>query len=79
MTKDLPAFSLSQWEFLAALYAFQEPTGIDVIGEMVPLPPGPFLDLLDETERLGWLQRQDKNVVELVRDLPARLCRTLGR
>ncbi len=79
MTKDLPTFSPSQWEFLAALYVFQEPTGIDVIGEMVPLPPGPFLELLDETERLGWLQRQDKSVVELVRNLPTHVRRTLGK
>ena len=77
MTKGLPAFSSSQWEFLAALHAFQGPTGMDVIGELVPLPPGPFLELLNETERLGWLQRRDKSAVELVRELPAPARRTL--
>ncbi len=77
MTKGLPAFSSSPWEFLAALHAFQGPTGMDVIGELVPLPPGPFLELLNETERLGWLQRRDKSAIELIRELPAPARRTL--
>jgi transcriptional regulator with GAF, ATPase, and Fis domain/Tfp pilus assembly protein PilF len=77
MKKGLPAFSPSQWEFLAALYTLQEPTGLDVVGELAPLPPGPFLELLEEAESLGWIRKRDKGVVELIQDLPAQVRRTL--
>ena len=77
MTKGLPEFSRSQWEFLAVLYLFRQPTRIDLIGELVPLLPGPFLELLNESERLGWLQRRAQGAVELVRDLPVQVRRTL--
>jgi transcriptional regulator with GAF, ATPase, and Fis domain/Tfp pilus assembly protein PilF len=77
MTTGLPEFSTSQWEFLAVLHLFRQPTRIDLIGELVPLPPGPFLELLNESERLGWLQRRDEDAVELVRDLPDAVIRTL--
>ncbi len=63
-------FSDSQWQFLAVLEALGEPVPIDLPGTVVPLPPGPMIDLLNRGEGLGLITRSGTDVFGLAVDLP---------
>jgi transcriptional regulator with GAF, ATPase, and Fis domain/tetratricopeptide (TPR) repeat protein len=65
MTNAPPQFSQMQWEFLATLNALGSPAPIDVIGELVPLTPGPLFDLIRRAEQLRILQKTDGDIFEL--------------
>jgi len=74
-----PEFSQEQWEFLAALEALQAPTSIQVLGELVPVPPGPLFDLLNRAKPLGWITQQDDQHFCIGKDLSEAARRTLER
>ena len=63
-------FSGKQWEFLAALKALDQPVHIDLLGELVPLPPGPFVDLIRRSRDLGWLKMTAPDTYALSGSLP---------
>ena len=52
MTKPLANLSEEQWEFLAVLDAFGCPVPIDIAGQLAPLLPGPFFELIEENDHL---------------------------
>ena len=58
MEAALPEFTQEQWEFLALLDFFGAPVSVDLIGTLAPLPPGPFLDLIQKGEELGLIRRE---------------------
>lgn len=63
-------FSPEQWQFLALLEFFGAPVSVDLIGTLVPLPPGPFLDLIQRGEELGLIRRVGSAKLTLSSDLP---------
>ncbi|MBN1106241.1 MAG: sigma-54-dependent Fis family transcriptional regulator [Deltaproteobacteria bacterium] len=73
MPQDTPKFSQEQWEFLAAIEALGQPVHIRVAGELVPLKPGPFLQLIRTAKALGWLEETEADTYCLSRDLPERI------
>jgi transcriptional regulator with GAF, ATPase, and Fis domain/tetratricopeptide (TPR) repeat protein len=73
MSKLAPVFSKEQWEFLAAIEALGQPVHISVAGELVPLNPGPFLELIRQAKRVGWLEQTEPDTYRLSADLPERI------
>ena len=65
-----PNFSDDQWAFLAALEALGSNVSIQLIGDLVPLPPGPLFDLLGQTEKNGILEKAEGDRLILAQDLP---------
>ncbi len=49
--------SKEQWLFLAVIAAFESPVSVDFAGRLVPLFPGPLIDLLEKTESGGWIKK----------------------
>lgn len=72
-----PQFSPEQWEFLALLEFFGAPTSVDLIGTLAPLPPGPFLDLMQRGEELGLIRRDGPTKLILSSDLPKHIAAKL--
>ena len=58
---DQLILSQEQWLFLAVVEAFGEPVSVDLAGKLVPLLPGPLLDLLGKVDSRGWVKRADRN------------------
>ena len=92
MRAEIDDFTKKQWEFLATLYALGQAVHINLIGELVPLPPGPFLDLLRRAQKQGLLIQTEADTYCLSQDLskaveeelnrinsPARLAKLLKR
>jgi transcriptional regulator with GAF, ATPase, and Fis domain len=79
MTPKIPDFSEQQWLFVATLRALGQPVHINLIGELVPLPPGPFLDLIRRTQQLAWLEQTAPDTYRLTGDLPAAVEDKLAR
>ncbi|MBU2551558.1 MAG: sigma 54-interacting transcriptional regulator [Proteobacteria bacterium] len=76
-----PDWDLSdeQWQFLAALEALGQAVHIGLVGELVPLPPGPFIELIRFAGDGGWIEQTDPDVYRLSPDLPAAVRRRLSR
>ncbi|MFO7963515.1 MAG: sigma 54-interacting transcriptional regulator [Desulfobacterales bacterium] len=70
-------FTPGQWEFISIIKAFDEAVPINVLGELVPLPPGEFLDLLKKIERIDWFHRLDNDCFDLDAELPKRVAEEL--
>ncbi len=67
---NLPVFSPEQWSFLAVLEALGEPVSPDVAGTLVPLPPGPLLDLMRRGQDLRLLRQNEAGALLLDREAP---------
>jgi transcriptional regulator with GAF, ATPase, and Fis domain/tetratricopeptide (TPR) repeat protein len=70
MENALPDFTREQWEFLALLDFFDAPVSVDLIGTLAPLPPGPFLDLIQKGEELSLIRREGSESFGLSSDVP---------
>ena len=78
MSERLPKLSAAQWDFLAVFEAFEQPVSVGLAGELAPLAPGPFLDLLRQADDGGWLTRTGADTYRPARDLAAPLRRKLS-
>ncbi len=79
MKNKMPEFSNDQWSFLAGLQALGQPVHVSLIGELVPLSPGPFLDLLRRAGELGWLVQTEPDTYRLSRKMPSAAKQKLDR
>ena len=70
MTKGNSGLRPEQWEFLAVFEALDFPTGVDLVGELVPLSPGLFLEVLKLARVSGWLKQTAPDTYRLAKDLP---------
>ena len=71
MPDSFPDFTPLQWEFLSALEAFSEPVTIEIIGTLVPLPPGQFLDFIRKCETNDWIHQSENDLFSLSDELPS--------
>lgn len=79
MSQDAPKFSQEQWEFLATIEAFGRPVHISVVGELVPLKPGPFFELIHQVGKPGWLKETEQDTYHLSGRLPEAIKRKLKK
>ncbi len=79
ITENLPAFSMSQWQFLALYQAVAKPLSIDTAGHIVPLLPGPFLDLFKKAVDLGWLIPRAEGLYQFAKAAPPGVVRKLDK
>ena len=79
MPEKIPDFSKNQWEFIATIAAFGESVSIDVIGSLVPLAPGDFLDLLRKIEKIKWVIHNNDDMFSLSQDVPKCITLKLDR
>ena len=70
MTAQTPKLTPEQWEFLAVFDALKQPLSITLAGELAPLAPGPFLELLRLAEQQGWLIPTEQDTYGLAPELP---------
>ena len=70
MTEGNPKLRPEQWEFLAVFEALDFPMAVDLVGELAPLPPGPFLEVLRQARTSGWLKQTAPDTYRLASDLP---------
>ena len=56
MPDHVPDLTPAQWEFLAVFEALGHAAPVDVVGDLAPLSPGPFLDLMRRAAAGGWLE-----------------------
>ncbi len=70
MPQKLPDFSQLQWEFLSVIAAFDKPVSLDVVGKVVHLPHGQFLELIRKCESLNWICQEDNGHIGLTDALP---------
>ncbi|MBW2370309.1 MAG: tetratricopeptide repeat protein, partial [Deltaproteobacteria bacterium] len=68
---SLPDFSKEQWELLAVLQALEGPVTIDLLGDIAPLRPGPFFNLLNQAKALNWVTQKGEDRFTIGTDLPA--------
>lgn len=73
-----PQFSQEQWEFLALMEFFGEPVSLNLLGTLVPLPPGPFFDLVQRGEGLGLIRKDSSDTFSLVPDPPESIMTKIG-
>ncbi|MBW2368857.1 MAG: sigma 54-interacting transcriptional regulator [Deltaproteobacteria bacterium] len=66
----MPDFSTEQWEMLAVLHLLEAPVPIPLLGEIVPLHPGPFFELFTQAKALGWLHQKAEDSLTLETNLP---------
>ena len=70
MPKKLPDFSYEQWQFLAVLNALGGGVSIDILGFLVPLPPGPLFEVIKQSKKTGWLISKHEGLFSLSGKLP---------
>lgn len=70
MSLENPTLSKEQWDFLSLFDALDQPLPIRIAGELVPLAPGPFLDLLRLTREYGWIEETGPDTFRLAANLP---------
>jgi transcriptional regulator with GAF, ATPase, and Fis domain/tetratricopeptide (TPR) repeat protein len=77
MEKALPDFSEQQWEFLGVLEALNDAVPISLVGNIVPLPPGPLFDFITQTKALGWVVQEGEDCFGITGKLPTAVLREL--
>ena len=77
MVENNPVLRPEQWEFLAVFDALGFPMAVDLVGELVPLSPGPFLEVLRQARTAGWLKQTAPDTYRLASDLPRSVERRL--
>jgi len=70
MSRDLIELSAEQWDFLSVLLAFDHAVPVEIVGRLAPLMPGPLFDLIDKTERLGWVRKSGADRLVITDELP---------
>jgi len=79
MPKQPKEFSTVQKKFLAMLSLFCDPVPIDTTTQIVPLPPGELLELIDTVREKGWLRQQEGTCYSLVSPIPPELANALEK
>lgn len=69
-TEKLPRFNKEQWLFLAVIEVFRKPVSIDIAGKLVPLTPGPLIELLKICESEKWIKRTKTEYLSITDRLP---------
>jgi transcriptional regulator with GAF, ATPase, and Fis domain len=72
-TVPLLDLSEDQWDFLATMAIFKKPVSIDLLGELIPLSPGPLFDLIRRCEKQGWMLTSEGDLFGLSENLPQNL------
>ena len=70
MDMHLPDLTSSQWDFLAILEAFGQPSSVDILYELVPLSPGELINLISTTKEIGWITQDENNTLAFKDPLP---------
>ncbi len=70
MSLEKPTLSKEQWDFLSLFDALDQPLPIRMAGELVPLAPGPFLELLRLTREHGWIKETGPDTFQIAANLP---------
>ena len=70
MLTQLPDFTPLQWKFLSTMAAFDVPVSLDVIGRIVKLPHGQFLELMLKCQALNWIYQDENGSYGLSNNLP---------
>ncbi|MBW2369678.1 MAG: hypothetical protein JRH15_17545, partial [Deltaproteobacteria bacterium] len=70
MPEKHPQFTDEQYEFLALLLACGEPVSINFAGLLLPLSPGPLVDLLNRTMELGWVTQSNEDYFATTAKIP---------
>ena len=71
MSVSHPKFTPLQWEFLSVMAAFDVPVSLDVLAQLVPLPPSQFFELMRKCESLNWICQDESGSFGLSDALPA--------
>jgi len=61
MNTGLPDLSKEQWDFLAVLHVLEEPVSLEIAGELSPILPAPFLDLLGRNQTSAMIKEVESN------------------
>ncbi|MBN1381347.1 MAG: sigma-54-dependent Fis family transcriptional regulator [Deltaproteobacteria bacterium] len=77
MGKNLDNFSAAQWEVLAVFKAFERPTPLHIVRNLVPLSPEAFLDVIHRAKKIGWLKQTDADDYHLDAGLPEKIKKKL--
>ncbi len=78
MEKKIPDFSDKQWNFLAVLDAFGTSVSIAIIGQLVPLLPGPLFEVINQAKEKGWLVQDKEDQFTLSKNLPVSIKKKLS-
>lgn len=70
MRPKTPELTREQWSFLAVFEALDQPVKISLAGELVPLPPGPFMELIRISTEQGWLDQIEIDEYRLSENIP---------
>jgi len=70
MDGKMPELSGNQWEFLSLLDALAGPVSADIVGELCPLSPSQWLDLLEKGTQMNLIRKTDENELSLAPDIP---------
>jgi len=70
MAGDYFELTEEQWQFLAVLKALGRSSSIELIGDLMPLKPGPLFELLKIGKKNHFLQQKDDDWLVLEKDLP---------
>ncbi len=74
-----PEFSQAQWKFIAALEALGTPASVDLLGNLVPLTPGPLVDVIARATAADWIRQDDGHILSLAPELPDQVRSELAR
>jgi len=66
-----------QWQFLTVLDALGRSASIELIGDLMPLKPGPLFELVKKGRNHRFLQQKDDDWLVLEKDLPEPVQRKL--
>ena len=69
----------AQWRFLAAVEALGGAATVELLGQLVPLTPGPLVDLIARAVERGWLTQEDSHILCLAETLPTEVRARLAR
>ena len=70
MKYPFPEFNDEQWLFLATFEAFNQAVHISLVGELVPLTPGPFMEIIRGAVEWEWLEQTGPDAYRISPNLP---------
>ena len=79
MTSDDIKLTDEQWQFVAVLNAIGGSSSIELLGDLVPLKPGPLFDLLKKGKQSRLLKQNKDDYLFLEKTLPAFVQKEINR
>ena len=79
MEAQFSHLTTEQWEFLSVLHALEKPVDLEIAGKLSPILPAPFLNLMDQQSKAGFIKTDQLNRVFLVCPLPDELTKKLEK